>query len=97
MRHDLNARFYKSIAAPGFQTAMPSLPVVDKANRNICARTFLRAVKCYLDAKPEKIASEAKSFHFAFMALVDSLVGTIMRVFLGAFCTIFHSPKTIGI
>lgn len=47
----LNCRtLHKRVAAIGFQTAMPSTPVVDKANRKL----LLRGIKYYLDLEPEK-------------------------------------------
>jgi len=41
---------HKRVAAIGFQTAMPSIPVVDKANKEL----LLRGVKYYIDLEPEK-------------------------------------------
>lgn len=57
---------------------------------------FPRGVKCYLDTKPEKTRlclQKLRTSCFAFITFVDSLVGTIMRVFLGAFCIIFSLPQ----
>lgn len=42
---------HKRVAAIGFQTAMPSTPVVNKANKKL----VLREVKYYIDFEPEKI------------------------------------------
>lgn len=95
MRHDLKCQIlHKRVAAITFQTAMPSIPVVHTSKRKIYL--FLRGVKCYLDTKPEKTRlclQKPRTSCFAFITFVDSLVSTIMRVFLGAFCIIYSLPQ----
>lgn len=41
---------HKRVAAIGFQTAMPSTPVVNKENKKL----VLGGVKYYIDLEPEK-------------------------------------------
>lgn len=86
---------HKRVAAIGFQTAMPSIPVVDKANKEL----LLKGVKYCIDLELEKTITFSfrnGNFHFAFMTLVNhlgsSLIGVALRVLLGAFCT-FPSPN----
>lgn len=86
----LSAKLHKRVAAIGFQTAMPFIPVADIY--------LLRGGEYYLDSRPEKTGNfifRSWEFHFAFMTLVDSLVGTIMGVLLGAFLYNFPFPKQL--
>ena len=77
---------------------MTSVPVVDKAKREL----LLRGVKYYLDLEPEKsreLSLQKLGTPFCLHDLVNhlglSLVGTLMAVLLGAFHTTFSSPTQL--
>ena len=83
------------------QTAISSVPVIDKAKKEL----FLRGVKYCLDLEPE----EKREFclqklgtpfclhdPFETVLLGLSLVDTLMRVLLGCFLYNFFIPRTIG-
>lgn len=85
----LSAKLHKRVAAIGFQTAMLSYQWLIYISLG---------GKYYLDSKPEKTRNfifRSWEFHFAFVTLVDSLVGTITGVLLGAFLYNFPFPKQL--